>query len=596
MSLTRRLPLLICALLLGVVVLDSAASYRSVKNASLAVGRERLRSVTDQLADAFKASVMNTEKTLRAQASDSAYLDYLRSPSPRSRAAALAAMRKATPTSAQQRIVVELWSAQQALALTTADSSTAPHADAMRELGEASAGPRYLSIGRLRIERDTVVLPIVAAVLDGGKPIGYYLEWRRIAAPPKNRDQLLSLIGPNAALLIGNDSGNVWTDLATVVKAPRVDARAATDIVSYARADGSQVLGSERPIAGAPWVVVIELSQSAVLGAADVFLRRSAIIGLVLVAIGFLFAWSFSRSITGPLKHLTDASVAVASGDVAQTVDVSRADELGQLAAAFNAMAAQVRDTKLMLEERVRERTRRLEEIQVVMLRTERLNTLAMIGAGLAHDLNNLLFTISLAMQQLQADATDGKVARAELLGRIAAATTEATRLTKRLMSFARNENGAVEPTPVEITAAVASQEELLRMLLPRTIGLEVVVDAPKTHVMLPETLVEQALVNLVSNARDAMPSGGSVTVRLHEEKEKSSRRLLLDVTDTGHGIAPEMHGVIFETFFSTKAEKGTGIGLASVRALMESIGGTVSVHSGPGKGATFSLSFPLEA
>jgi signal transduction histidine kinase len=85
------------------------------------------------------------------------------------------------------------------------------------------------------------------------------------------------------------------------------------------------------------------------------------------------------------------------------------------------------------------------------------------------------------------------------------------------------------------------------------------------------------------------------VTVRVSEESDNGSARMLLEVSDTGHGIAPELHHSIFEMYFSTKAERGTGIGLASVRALMDGVGGTVSVDSAPACGATFRLSFPVQ-
>jgi signal transduction histidine kinase len=311
------------------------------------------------------------------------------------------------------------------------------------------------------------------------------------------------------------------------------------------------------------------------------------------VLFGFVVAWTLSRSITEPLVQLTDASAAVASGDFTHDVCVTRSDELGQLATAFNTMAAQVRDTKLMLEERVQERTKRLEEMQVVMLRTERLNAIATMGAGLTHDLNNLLFSIGLAAEQMQRDEDGRGVPHGHLPSRIKSATAEASRLTKRLMAFARSELGT-EPALVDVSAAVTAQEELLRMLLPRSVALRMQVETSQRLVLMPPTLVEQTLVNLVSNAKDAMADGGTVTVRVRDSWIDNVPFVLLEVSDTGHGIDPAIQGEIFDSFFSTKAENGTGIGLASVRALMESVGGTITVESGLGKGATFRLSFPL--
>lgn len=595
LSLKQKLPLLTCGLLLAVVVADTAASYRSVRDTSLAVGLDRLRSVTDQLAGLFTTFVTNTEQALRTNAGDGAIARYLRAPTGRNREAALAAMRAPRSTGAQT-MVVELWNDRRRLALSSDSGAGAPHGDVDAELREASTGPRHVALGRLRIERDKAVVPMVAAVLDGGRPIGYYVEWRRISSDAQARDQLLRLIGPNSALLLGNDSGNVWTDLATAAAAPATDARAARKVIALAGADGRTAFGLARPVVGAPWLVFVELPASTLLVAADQFLQRSALVGLVVLLLGFVAAWMLSRTITAPLKRLTDASAALASGDLAPVVSESRSDELGQLAAAFNSMAAQVRETTVTLEERVMERTRRLEHLQAVMLRTERLNTLATLGAGLAHDLNNLIFSIGLASDRLRREAAAGGPPRAEVIDRIATATAEASRLAKRLMAFARSGDGAAEPMLVDVRAAVAAQEALLRMLLPRTIGLRMILGESRSHVRMPATLVEQALVNLVSNARDAMPNGGQVTIHVREERDGDSPHLLLEVSDTGQGIAPELQASIFEMYFSTKAEKGTGIGLASVRALMESVGGTVSVTSALAEGATFRLSFPIDA
>ena len=593
LSLKQKLPILICGLLLGVVALSSAASYGAVKNASLAIGRERLRTVTDQLAGVFATSVTGTEKALRAAAGDSAFAKFLREPSDANRSAALAAMAKPRRDSSLL-ITVELWDASGEFMLLNKSGTSAVHRDVSPELSKASVGARYLAIGRFRFEHDTIVLPIVAAIAGTDRPAGYYVEWHKVVTTAKQLEPILALIGPKAALLLGNDSGEVWTDLNKAVRAPAVEVRRSQEIAEYKRADGTLVLAAAHLIAGAPWSVIVEFPRDVVIAAASQFIRRAAIIGVILVALGFFAAWGLSRSITDPLDRLTAASTAMAGGDFTQKVDASRADELGRLAAAFNTMAAQVRDTTALLEHRVEERTRRLEDLQVVMLRTERLNTLATLGAGLAHDLNNLLFSISLASEQMQRDADGEHIDRPELLRRITKATTEAGRLTKRLMAFARSDDAAVQPAMIDVCAAVADQQDLLRMLLPRTVGLHVEVEAVSRRILLPATLVEQTLVNLVSNARDAMPDGGNVTVRVREEVTPTSQRLLIEVIDTGHGIAPELQSEIFAPFFSTKEEKGTGIGQASVRTLMESVGGTVSVSSSPGKGATFSLSFPL--
>ncbi len=465
-------------LLLAVVLLDSAASYESVKSASLAVGRERLRSAVDQVAELMSTSAANTQRTMQTAASDSTLVHFLRAPGAAGRAAALATIRK-PGAATSQKIAAELWNAQRQLVITSATESAAPHGDIAAEIDRASAAPNHVAIGRLRIERDTIVLPIVAAVLDGDRSIGYYAEWHRVVTTPAARGPLLKLIGPNSALLIGNDSGTVWTDLAKVVPPPPVDVRAAKEIADYSTPDQGAVFGSARAVAGAPWYVVVELAQDSMLAAPNEFVKRAVLIGVVLVLLGFVAASQVSSVITA-----------------------------------------------------------RLDRAQAAMLETERLNTLSTLGAGLAHDMNNLLFSIGLSAKQLRAETESGQPARPELLDRIASATTDAGRLVQYLMAFAQPEQSGAPPLWVEAGMAVAGQEDLLRLLLPRSISLRVIVDPGTNKLRLPAPVIEHVLVNLVSNARDTLPDGGEIAVHLRETQVDGTARVVLEVGATGQAAA----------------------------------------------------------
>jgi signal transduction histidine kinase len=467
-----------CGLLLAVVVLDSAASYASVKNAALAMGRERLRSAVDQVADLMKTSVTNTQRTMRVAASDTTLVRFLRAPTAADRAAALVTMRKpGSPTS--QKIASELWNAQRGFVVTTASETSAPHGDIAAEIERASNAPNHIAIGRLRLERDTIVLPIVAAVLDGDRTLGYYAEWHRVAGTPESRGPLLRLIGPNSELLIGNDSGGVWTDLAKVVPSPPVDVRAAKGIADYSTPDQGAVFAAGRAIPGAPWYVVVELAQDAMLAEPNDFIKRSALIGLVIVIAGFFVASRVSRAISGRLEHA-----------------------------------------------------------QTAMLEAERLKTLSTLGAGLAHDMNNLLFSIGLSAKQLRGETDGGNPVRPELLDRISSATTDAGRLVQYLMAFARPDQSGAAPVWVDAATAVAEQEDLLRLLLPRSISLRVIVDSAANKLRLPAPVIEHMLVNLVSNARDTLPAGGEITVHLREMQIDGTARVVLEVSAAGQVAA----------------------------------------------------------
>lgn len=248
------------------------------------------------------------------------------------------------------------------------------------------------------------------------------------------------------------------------------------------------------------------------------------------------------------------------------------------------------------LEARVLARTRSLESLQSLMLKTERMNAMATLGAGLAHDLNNLLSVIRNSAELMQMDLAEGQKPSDRDLGRIVEAAGQAGTLTHRVMAFGRKESEVEGPGVMDLCEAVASSQELVRMLLPRNIDLRLEGQVEPCPVRLDSAVLEQVLVNLVGNARDAMPEGGRVTLRLRDEVAPGGHHLaVMEVGDTGPGIPREIQEAIFEAFFTTKPTgKGTGLGLASVRALVEAQGGTVGVESLPGQGATFRLTFPM--
>jgi len=246
------------------------------------------------------------------------------------------------------------------------------------------------------------------------------------------------------------------------------------------------------------------------------------------------------------------------------------------------------------LEQRVRQRTQALEHAQEALLRTERLNTLATLGAGLTHDLNNLLGALRTTAELMNTHLEEGQEPSRRDVKRIIDIAGKASGTTQRLMNFGRRA-AAPGNTARDIADALAASRETMRMLLPDSITLSLGIDPGTCPALVETSTLEQVLVNLVSNAKDAMPQGGEVAIRLFSGTTAGGgSAAILEVSDTGHGIRPEDQASIFDPFFTTKPEgKGTGLGLASVRALMEAQNGTVDVVSFPGKGTTFRLAFP---
>jgi PAS domain S-box-containing protein len=232
---------------------------------------------------------------------------------------------------------------------------------------------------------------------------------------------------------------------------------------------------------------------------------------------------------------------------------------------------------------------------------SERLESLGQLASGVAHDFNNLLAAI-MNYAEFAAETTENPEVRADVQ-QIQAAAERAARLTRQLLTFAQRE--APQARPLDLAAVVDD----IRNLLSRSIGshIELIVglatDLPA--IVADRGQVEQVLLNLVINARDAMPRGGSLTITtsLAELDEtfcgahpgaRPGRYAELAVADTGTGMSAEVISHIFDPFFTTKPEdQGTGLGLSTVYGIITGAGGSISVDSELGAGTTFRLYFP---
>lgn len=242
------------------------------------------------------------------------------------------------------------------------------------------------------------------------------------------------------------------------------------------------------------------------------------------------------------------------------------------------------------LESQVRHRTRALEESQAMLLRTERMNTIAVLGSGAVHDINNLHQAILVNAQLLDEARRDERPAPASIEKNLLAAAQRAAVLTGGLMSFTRPRPSPDEP--LDLVPFVLDSGALLGVVLPSTVSLEVRVEADRLPVRVPQDQMEQILINLVINARDAVTSSGTIQITLSRSSEAMA---CLAVADDGAGMSPELQARIFEPLFTTKPEGvGTGLGLPSIKACLEAVGGWIEVESTEGLGSTFRVLVPL--
>lgn len=245
------------------------------------------------------------------------------------------------------------------------------------------------------------------------------------------------------------------------------------------------------------------------------------------------------------------------------------------------------------LETRVIERTEALEKVQAILLRTERMNSMATLGAGLAHDMNNLLNAIQSRAELVIMDLDEGKLPSRNDMVRLQEATQRAGTLSGRLMALGRQDSEP--PRSMDLAAELEAIQPLLQVLLPRNQSLHLDIAPGPMCFLGTRGLLEQVLVNLISNARDAMPSGGRVRILARGPKADEARMgPLLQIEDTGSGIPEELQSQLFQPFFTTKSSgTGTGLGLASVKSLLDQAGGSISFTSGADRGTTFQIRLP---
>ncbi|MBL8922079.1 MAG: response regulator [Myxococcaceae bacterium] len=223
------------------------------------------------------------------------------------------------------------------------------------------------------------------------------------------------------------------------------------------------------------------------------------------------------------------------------------------------------------------------DEDHGLLRQAQKMEVVGRLAGGVAHDFNNLLTTIlgCTSLLELSAKGED-----ASLVRDIKEASERAALMTRQLLAFSRKQ--VFRPQPVDLNVAVREFDRVLQRLVRSDVTVALDLSPGPAVLVADRASLEQVLLNLVVNARDAMPKGGRMTVRTRVE----ANEVVLEVCDTGEGMSDATRAHLFEPFFTTKAD-GTGLGLPTVRGIVERTHGRIAVQSAPGEGTTFTLTFP---
>ena len=255
----------------------------------------------------------------------------------------------------------------------------------------------------------------------------------------------------------------------------------------------------------------------------------------------------------------------------------------------------------------LQEQIARREEAEAALRQSQKMEAIGQLTGGVAHDFNNLLQVVQGNLERLQLrSARDGTSLAPELARLVDAAMQGARRaasLTQQLLAFSRRQ--PLAPRSLDMNKLIAATSELLGRTLGETIVIETVMAARLWPVLVDENQLQNALLNLAVNARDAMPGGGKLTIETAnvfldeayakgEDEVRAGQYAMLAVSDTGTGMPPDVLDKVFEPFFTTKEiGRGTGLGLSQVYGFIKQSGGHVKIYSEPGRGTTVKIYLP---
>jgi len=464
-----------------------------------------------------------------------------------------------------------------------------------RIISEAAASPEASETVRfspLEQKGSHVRFWAIAPVVGNGTRLGFILQPRNVTGQREFVHTVREFMGEDVDLYLRNADGSLWMAAPDAPTAPPAGRDSSAAGVVNVRPGTGRMLSEEAPIAGAPWVAVIEACEGAIMGP-RVYnaVRLLAGLSALVVVVGAILSWFVGRRITRPLVQLAGAAESVSRGTYNPVV-AGGSDEIGRLAASFDAMAKEMVSARRELERRASEADTARQEAEEA--NRSKSDFLAMMSHELRTPLNAIGGYAQLLTMGIHGPLNDSQ---RNALERIDRNQTHLLTLITDLLSFARIDAGRVQydirdvalhDTLANLEPLIAPQlqsRDLVFAYRPCPTGVYVRADGDR---------LSQILLNLLGNAIKYTPDGGAVSLSC----EFDESQVRIHVRDTGAGIPADRLTYIFEPFVQgeralNRPHEGVGLGLAISRELAAAMHGELSVSSEVGRGSTFTLTLP---
>ena len=366
-------------------------------------------------------------------------------------------------------------------------------------------------------------------------------------------------------------------------------------------ADGSAValvtpiIRNGVPVGKAGLLLPLAAEQEKLDRSRQLFIAYFALDFVLLLGLG---SFILSRIVVRPVNKLLAATEKITEGHYGQHLSISGCSELSLLAEAFNTMSERLQQKDNQVKSQVtalEKANSELRQAREETLRSEKMASIGLLAAGMAHEVGTPLSSIIGYAELLESDLTDSEILR-DYAARISKESNRIDRIVRGLLEYSRPHSSNIEPVLipplVRDTLDLLSQQGALKQ-----VTLSTRLDGSLPPVLADPHQLQQVLINLLLNSRDAAPDDGKIGVRMRLAgvTEDNRKYLCLDVMDNGCGIPEANLKSIFDPFFTTKPPgKGTGLGLAISARIMEGFGGRITVRSSHGKGSCLTMWLPL--